>query len=194
MLTTASEQAADRIRIASLHGMSRDGWTRYERGGSSHYDVVMPGFKYNLSDVQAAIGLHQLEAIEARLVRRQAIVDRYDEAFDDLPLVRFAGVPDGDRHARHLYPVLIDPQLTGSTRDDVERRLAEEGVSASVHFRALHLHRYYRERFAFREGQFPNAEFISSRELSLPLSASLSDDHIARVIEVFRRAILGDRA
>ncbi len=194
MLTTASAEAADRIRIASLHGMSRDGWTRYERGGSSHYDVVMPGFKYNLSDVQAAIGLHQLEAIEARLARRQAIVDRYDEAFGDLPLVRFAGVPDGDRHARHLYPVLIDPQLTGSTRDDVERRLAEEGVSASVHFRALHLHRYYRERFGFREGQFPNTEFLSSRVLSLPLSASLSDDHVARVIEVFRRAIRGGQA
>jgi dTDP-4-amino-4,6-dideoxygalactose transaminase len=154
----------------------------------------MPGFKYNLSDLQAAIGLHQLEAIEARLVRRQAICDRYDDAFGDLPLVRFAGVPDGDRHARHLYPVLIDPQLAGCTRDDVERRLGEEGVSASVHFRALHLHRYYREQFDFHEGQFPNAEYISDRVLSLPLSASLSDDQVSRVIEVFRRAIRGEGA
>ena len=194
MVTTASADAADFVRTASLHGMSRDGWTRYERGGSSHYDVVMPGFKYNLSDVQAAIGLHQLEQIEARLVRRQAICDRYDDAFGDLPLVRFADVPDGDRHARHLYPVLIDPQLAGCTRDDVERRLAEEGVSASVHFRALHLHRYYREQFGFHEGQFPKAEFLSDRVLSLPLSASLSDDHVSRVIEVFRRAIRGERA
>lgn len=194
MVTTASADAADFVRTASLHGMSRDGWTRYERGGSSHYDVVMPGFKYNLSDLQAAIGLHQLEAIEARLVRRQAICDRYDDAFGDLPLVRFAGVPDGDRHARHLYPVLIDPQLAGCTRDDVERRLGEEGVSASVHFRALHLHRYYREQFDFHEGQFPNAEYISDRVLSLPLSASLSDDQVSRVIEVFRRVIRGEGA
>jgi dTDP-4-amino-4,6-dideoxygalactose transaminase len=194
MVTTASADAADFVRTASLHGMSRDGWTRYERGGSSHYDVVMPGFKYNLSDLQAAIGLHQLEAIEARLVRRQAICDRYDDAFGDLPLVRFAGVPDGDRHARHLYPVLIDPQLAGCTRDDVERRLAEEGVSASVHFRALHLHRYYREQYDFHEGQFPNAEYISDRVLSLPLSASLSDDQVSRVIEVFRRVIRGEGA
>src|SRR5579862_6226200 len=96
MLTTASGDAADQIRTASLHGMSRDGWTRYEHGGSSRYDVVMAGFKYNMSDVQAAIGLHQLATIEARLRRREAICARYDEAFADLPLVPFAPVPEAD--------------------------------------------------------------------------------------------------
>jgi dTDP-4-amino-4,6-dideoxygalactose transaminase len=154
----------------------------------------MPGFKYNLSDVQAAIGLHQLEAIEARLVRREAIVAQYDAAFADLPLLRFAPVPDGDRHARHLYPVLIDAAHVGRTRDEVEGLLAERGVATSVHFRALHLHRFYRERYGFAPGQFPNAEFIADRELSLPLSASLSDSQVAYVIDAVRAVCGGGRS
>ena len=95
---------------------------------------------------------------------------------------------------RSLYPVLIDPIIAGCTRDDVETQLLEQGVSASVHFRALHLHRYYRERYGFRRGQFPHAEFISDRVLSLPLSASLTDDHVSRVIDVFRRVLGGSRS
>jgi dTDP-4-amino-4,6-dideoxygalactose transaminase len=189
MLTTAQGDAADLIRTASLHGMSRDGWTRYEKGGSSRYDVVMAGFKYNMSDVHAAIGLHQLATIEARLRRRQEICARYDEAFADLPLLSWAPVPQGDRHARHLYPVLIDAEVCGSSRDQIERRLAEDHVASSVHFRALHLHRFYRERFGFEPGQFPHAEFLADRVLSLPLSASLSDEQVDRVIVAFRRAI-----
>jgi dTDP-4-amino-4,6-dideoxygalactose transaminase len=193
MLTTASGEVADLIRTASLHGMTRDGWTRYEHGGSSRYDVVMAGFKYNMSDVQAAIGLHQLAAIETRLRRREAICARYDEAFADLPLLHFAPVAKGDRHARHLYPVLIDPDLCGQSRDQVERRLADDHIATSVHFRALHLHRFYRERYGFQPGQFPHAEFLADRVLSLPLSASLTDDQIDRVIVAVRRAIQGHR-
>ena len=191
MLTTASSEAADEIRTASLHGMSRDGWTRYEDGGSSRYDVVMAGFKYNMSDVQAAIGLHQLATIEARLDRRNAICARYDEALADLPLVPFAPVPEGDRHARHLYPVLIDADIAGRTRDEVERAMAAEGIATSVHFRALHLHRFYRERYGFQRGQFPKAEYLADRVLSLPLSARLTDEQIDRVIAAFRRVMRG---
>jgi dTDP-4-amino-4,6-dideoxygalactose transaminase len=191
MLTTGQSEAADRIRTASLHGMSRDGWTRYERGGSSRYDVVMAGFKYNMSDIQAAIGLHQLATIEARLGRREAICARYDEAFADLPLLPFAPVPEGDRHARHLYPILIDADLCGSSRDEIEQRLADDHVASSVHFRALHLHRFYRERYGFQPGQFPHAEFLADRVLSLPLSASLTDAQVDQVIVAFRRALKG---
>jgi len=189
MLTTASSSVADQIRTASLHGMSRDGWTRYEHGGSSRYDVVMAGFKYNMSDVQAAIGLHQLATIEARLDRRNAICARYDEAFADLPLVSFAPVPAGDRHARHLYPVLIDAERCGRTRDDVEQALAADGIATSVHFRALHLHRFYRERYGFEPGRFPHAEYLADRVLSLPLSARLTDEQIGRVVDAFRRVM-----
>lgn len=189
MLTTESSDVADQIRTASLHGMSRDGWTRYEHGGSSRYDVVMAGFKYNMSDVQAAIGLNQLARIEGRLARRESICARYDEAFADLPIGRFAPVPDGDRHARHLYPVLIDADTAGRTRDEVERAMGAEGIATSVHFRALHLHRFYRERYGFTPGQFPNAEYLADRVLSLPLSARLTDEQIDCVVAAFRRVM-----
>ena len=193
MLTTASTEAADLVRIASLHGMSRDGWTRYEQGGSSRYDVVMAGFKYNMSDLQAAIGLHQLAKLERRLVRREQICAQYDEAFADLPLLSWAPLPAGDRHARHLYPVLIDRDLAGQSRDEVAAALAEAGIATSVHFGALHLHRFYRERYGFRVGQFPHAEFLADRVLSLPLSASLTDEQIARVIAAVRQTLGGRR-
>jgi dTDP-4-amino-4,6-dideoxygalactose transaminase len=189
MITTASTEAADRMRIASLHGLSRDAWTRYERGGSSHYDVVMAGYKYNLSDIQAALGLHQLRAIGRNHARRAEICRRYDEAFAPLPIERFADAPAGDVHAHHLYTVLIDPAVAGQSRDDVGRALEQSGVASSVHFRALHLHQFYRERFGFSRGQFPHAERISDTVLSLPLSASLTDEQVSRVINAFRLAI-----
>jgi dTDP-4-amino-4,6-dideoxygalactose transaminase len=193
MITTASAEAADRMRIASLHGLSRDAWTRYERGGSPHYDVVMAGYKYNLSDIQAALGLHQLKAIGRHHARRVEICGRYDEAFGHLPIGRFAAPPAGDVHAHHLYTVLIDPAVCGRSRDEVGQSLEQSGVASSVHFRALHLHQFYRDRFGFSRGQFPHAERISDTVLSLPLSASLTDQQVGRVIDAFRFAIGGDR-
>jgi dTDP-4-amino-4,6-dideoxygalactose transaminase len=193
MITTASAEAADRMRIASLHGLSRDAWTRYERGGSPHYDVVMAGYKYNLTDIQAALGLHQLRAIGRHHERRAEICRRYDEAFAQLPIGQFVSPPAGDVHAHHLYTVLIDPAVAGRSRDEVGKALEQSGVASSVHFRALHLHQFYRERFGFSRGQFPHAERISDTVLSLPLSASLTDDQVTRVINAFRIALGGDR-
>jgi dTDP-4-amino-4,6-dideoxygalactose transaminase len=190
MITTDSAEAARLMRTASLHGLSQDAWTRYEQGGSPHYDVVMAGYKYNLSDIQAAIGLHQLTAIDRHHATRQAICRRYDDAFEHLPVGRFADVPAGDVHARHLYQILIDPSTcVGRSRDDVARTLDECGIASSVHFRALHLHRFYREKFGFTRGQFPHAERLSDTVLSLPLSASLDDEQVDRVIDAVRLAV-----
>jgi dTDP-4-amino-4,6-dideoxygalactose transaminase len=182
MVTTADGRAAAFIRTASLHGLSRSAWTRYAPGGSAHYDVVMPGFKYNMMDVQAAIGLHQLARIESMYARRSAIWARYDAELARLPLRLPVPVPHGDRHARHLYTVLVD-ESAGVSRDQLQQRLAERGVSTSIHFRALHLHPYYQERFQFTRGMFPAAEALSDTTLSLPLSAAMSDDSVDRVIE-----------
>jgi dTDP-4-amino-4,6-dideoxygalactose transaminase len=181
------------MRIASLHGLSRDAWTRYERGGSPHYDVVMAGYKYNLSDIQAALGLHQLKALGRHHARRAEICGRYDEAFAALPIGRFIAAPSEDVDAHHLYTVLIDPAECGRSRDEVGQALEQSGVASSVHFRALHLHQFYRERFGFTRGQFPHAERISDTVLSLPLSASLTDHQVSRVIDAFRLAIGGGR-
>jgi dTDP-4-amino-4,6-dideoxygalactose transaminase len=190
MLTTAREDWASFARVASLHGMSRNGWQRSAQG-TPHYDVVMPGYKYNMMDLQAAIGLHQLASLEQRLWRRQAIWHRYDEAFADLPLTRPAPVAPGDRHARHLYTVLVDP-ASGWQRDALVEALRCEGISTSVHFKALHLQPYYAERFRLRPGMFPVAESVAARTLSLPLSSAMTDGQVERVVSALR-ALLSAR-
>lgn len=185
MVTTDSAEAAAWIRTASLHGISRPAWARHRQEGPRHYDVVMPGFKYNMTDLQAAIGLHQLAQIEVNHARRAAIARAYDEAFRDLPLGRFDPPAAGSLHAHHLYTVLVD-DAAPVTRDEAADRLAELGVATSVHFRALHLQGYYRDRFGYSRGAFPAAERISDAVLSLPLSPALTDAQVDHVITAVR--------
>lgn len=189
MVTTGDEDAARFIRTASLHGMDRDAWARYTPGHSGQYDVVMPGFKYNMTDIQAAIGLHQLARIDARQARRTAIWDAYDAGLAGLPIGRPAAPAPGTVHARHLYTVRVDEAVAGVTRDELQARLSSRGISTSVHFRALHLHPYYRDRFGLRRGMFPEAEAISDQTLSLPLSAAMTASAVDRVIEALHEAL-----
>jgi dTDP-4-amino-4,6-dideoxygalactose transaminase len=186
MLTTRSAAAAARVRVASLHGMSHDAWARQSADAVARYDVVMAGFKYNMMDIQAALGLQQLARIEAMHARRSAIWAAYDEAFAGLPIVTPAAVEPGTRHGRHLYTVLVDEEGCGRSRDAIAQALEQRGVGTSVHFKALHLHSFYAERFALRRGMFPHAEWISDRTLSLPLSAAMTDEEVDRVIEAVR--------
>ncbi len=190
MLTTGSDAWAKFVRTASQHGISRDGWARYRSGGSPHYEVLFPGYKYNMMDLQAAIGLHQLAGLQARLERRTAVWAIYDEGLADLPLTRPAPVPTGDVHARHLYSVLVTPD-SGWTRDALMARLAEEGIAASLHFQALHLQPYYRDRYGFKPGMFPEAERVSAQVMSLPLGGGTTDEDAWTVVSALRRAILG---
>jgi dTDP-4-amino-4,6-dideoxygalactose transaminase len=190
MVTTTSADRADRLRIASLHGMSRDAWARYAPGACGDYEVVMAGFKYNMMDIQAAIGLHQLAALDARLRRREEIWCRYEVGLGHLPLTLPAAVEPGTRHARHLFTVLVDAAECGMPRAALQSALRERGVSTSIHFRALHLQPFYAERFGFRRGMFPHAELVSDQTLSLPLSAALSDAEVDAVIEAIEDAIL----
>ena len=192
MLTTASDEWAAFARVASLHGMSRDAWARYGPGGSPHYDVVMPGYKYNMMDLQAAIGLEQLKKIDQHRRRRESLWRQYDDGLAHLPIDRPAPVAAGDVHARHLYTVLVGPE-SGWTRDALASALAAEGISTSVHFRALHLHPYYAERFALTRGMFPVAEMVSDCVLSLPLSGGMTDGECARVVDALGRLLLGVR-
>jgi dTDP-4-amino-4,6-dideoxygalactose transaminase len=182
MVTTASAPADEQMRIASLHGLTRAAWQRHAVG-TTGYDVVMPGFKYNMTDLQAAIGLHQLAAIERHLERRRAIARRYDEALADAPIERFAPVEAPSVDAHHLYTILVD------RRDAVAARLAEAGIATSVHFPPVHLHSYYTSRFGYRHGQFPHAERIASRVLSLPFSPALTDAQIDAAIAAVRGAV-----
>jgi len=186
MVTTSDPQAAEWLRTAALHGLSRDGWSRYAKGGSSHYEVLLAGFKYNMTDLQAAIGLAQLARLEEHHARRAAISAIYDASLADLPMTLPAPIGRGERHGHHLYAVLVEPERNGRDRDSVAQQLAEKGIGTSIHFRALHLHRFYADTLGLRAGQFPNAERISDTTLSLPLSAALSDADVERVVAAVR--------
>jgi dTDP-4-amino-4,6-dideoxygalactose transaminase len=187
MLTTPNESLARRVRMLSLHGLSADAWSRYSGEAAQHYEVIEPGFKYNLTDLQAALGLRQLARIEASWERRRAIWKRYDDAFVDLPLeLPPTPVEEFGRSSFHLYSPLLDTDRVPFDRDTLRENLRQRGIGTGVHFTALHLHPYYRERFGYRGGEFPNAEEIGTRTFSLPLSPSLRDDQVDQVIDTVR--------
>jgi dTDP-4-amino-4,6-dideoxygalactose transaminase len=194
MVVTRDPDLADRIRVMALHGMSRDAWKRFSDDGYKHYEVVDAGFKYNMTDLQAALGIHQLARVEANLVRREEIWRRYDEAFADLPLELPPGPAPGDRHARHLYTLRLEEGRLLCPRDRFLAALHAEGIGSGVHYRALSEHAFYRERLGVALGQFPRAEDAGHRILSLPLSAGLSDPDAADVIEAVRRIALAHAA
>lgn len=189
MVTTGDNELADKIKVYALHGLSQDAWKRFSDDGYKHYQVVFPGFKYNMMDLQAAIGLHQLSRVTVTLKRRNEIWQAYNRAFADLPL----GLPAPDDpdtvHARHLYTLMIDPDRCGITRDEFMERLHRRNIGTGVHYVGVHLHPYYRSLYGYRPEDFPNATWISERTVSIPLSPKLSDADIGDVIESVRMAI-----
>jgi dTDP-4-amino-4,6-dideoxygalactose transaminase len=189
MISTPHEKWAQTAKIYALHGLTADAWKRFSDDGFKHYEVTVPGFKYNMTDVEAAIGLHQLARIERWAARRREIWDRYNEAFADLPVFVPEPEQEGTVHARHLYTVLIDTDTFGMTRDRVQNELHKRMIGTGVHYTALHQHRFYQRTLGVREGQFPNTEFIAERTLSLPFSATLSDRDVGDVIEAVRDVV-----
>ena len=189
MIVTDDDRIAGRVKVLGLHGMSKDAWRRYGDDGYKHYQVIHAGYKYNMTDIQAAIGIHQLARIEEYSRRRKRIWDRYDEAFADLPCVLPSRPAEGTRHALHLYTPLIVTEKLGRTRDWVLSALAAENIGVGVHYQPVHTHPYYRKTFGWKVGDFPNAEWIGDRTLSLPLSPALSDDDVEDVIYAFRKVM-----
>lgn len=187
MVTTNHPDFADKIKIYGLHGMSKDAWKRFSDEGYKHYQVVFPGFKYNMMDLQAAIGLHQLARVDENLKRRNEIWQIYNQAFADLPVGRPAPDEPDTVHARHLYTLMIDQDRCGMTRDEFMQRLYKLNVGTGVHYIGVHLHAYYRERFGYRPEDLPNATWISERTVSIPLSPKLTNGDVEDVIEAIRR-------
>jgi dTDP-4-amino-4,6-dideoxygalactose transaminase len=190
MVLARREADAARIRILGLHGMSKDAWKRFSDEGYKHYQVVEAGFKYNMMDLQAAIGLHQLERVESMWRRRQEIWSRYDEALADLPIARPAPPAPDTRHGLHLYTILVEPARAGVTRDAFLEAMTAHNIGVGVHYLAVPEHPYYRERFGWRPEDFPHATRIGRSTVSIPLSAKLTDADVADVIEAMHR-ILG---
>lgn len=183
MVTTHDSALADRIRILSLHGISRDAWKRYTAQGSWRYDILDVGYKYNMMDLQAAIGLAQLSKCDAMRARREALACRYTEALRTLPAFEPPPVPTQSTHAWYLYVLRVNPACLRITRDQVIEQLKSRGIGTSVHFIPLHLHPLYQDRLGYRTGQFPNAESQFHRAISLPLYSAMTNDDADRVIE-----------
>lgn len=192
MVTTQDAAAADRMRLLRLHGIDKDAWKRYSAQGLEGYDMVEPGFKYNMTDLQASLGLHQLARLERNLVIRERHWRAYDEAFATLAAIETpAPASKDERHARHLYTILLRLDRLAIDRQRFIAELRARRIGSGIHFRPVHLHSYYRTKYRLGEGSFPNAESIGARTASLPLSARLSDDDvqdvIAAVSEIARR-------
>ena len=190
MVLTENEEYASQIKVLGLHGMSKDAWKRFGDDGYKHYQVVYAGFKYNMMDLQAAIGIHQLGRIEPYWTRREAIWQRYNDALKDLPVFLPAPPEPGTRHAYHLYTLLLDTDRLRITRDHFLDEMTARHIGVGVHYIALHLHPFYQQSFGYNPGDFPNAEWVSHRTVSLPLSPKLSDNDVDDVIAAVRE-ILG---
>lgn len=189
MATTDDQALADRMRSLSLHGISRDAWKRYTAAGTWRYDIQEPGFKYNMTDVAAALGLGQLGRIDELHARRQAIVERYNGSLQGLPGVVTPSGPDTGIHAWHLYVLRVKSPAGSSNRDALIEGLREQGIGTSVHFIPLHLHSYYRDRFGYQPDDFPVASRAFDEVLSLPLYPSLSNEETVRVAGAVREIV-----
>jgi len=192
MLTGDPELVA-RAKILSLHGLSRDAARRYERGGSWRYEILAPGFKYNMTDLAAGIGLAQLRKLPAFQERRRWIVDRYDRAFGTLDTLRLPVERPGCTSALHLYPIRLQLERLSIDRDEVIRRLDAAGVGTSVHFIPIHLHPYYRDKYGFAPDDFPVAHDAYRRLVSLPLNSGMQDEDVTHVIESVRGVLASAR-
>lgn len=188
VLTNDAEKAA-RIRILGLHGMSKDAWKRFGDEGYKHYYVVECGFKYNMTDLQAAIGLHQLERIERYWNKRKKIWERYLDAFSGLPLGLPAAVEPGTRHSYHLFTIMIDGDATGVTRDEFLDRMTRENIGVGVHYLSVPEHPYYQKTFGWKPPEYPNAMRTGRQTVSLPISAKLTDEDVSDVIGAVKRAL-----
>jgi dTDP-4-amino-4,6-dideoxygalactose transaminase len=193
MVTTENPAAAGRIRFMRLHGIERDAWKRYRDDGSWRYQVLEAGFKYNLTDMQSAIGLVQLQKCDEMRQARERIAARYTEAFSCLDELLVPSICQDRSTSWHLYILRLCPHRLSVDRDVFVQRLKERGVSCSVHFMPLHLQPYYQRAFGYKCGDFPRAEEQYSACLSLPIFPSMTDDEIGHVVRAVRQITLKSR-
>ncbi len=191
MVTTNNAAFAEKLQIYRLHGLSRDAWQRFKVKRLMLSECIYPGYKYNMTDLQASLGIHQLEKLESFLAIRERYAEMFDDAFRDMPEVSLQPRPKGgdDRHALHLYVLILDLTRLRVDRNTILSALRAENIGAAWHYKALHLHPYYRERFGYKEGMFPNAEYVSERILSLPLTPRMTEQDVRDVITAVHKVI-----
>lgn len=184
-VVTRDQTLAEQITRLRFHGIDRQAWNRYSKNGSQDYDIVLPGFKYNMMDIQAAIGVHQLKELDGFIARRNELADRYQEALSDWPQWTLPVRPAYDHlHSWHIYTPLINEDVTQMHRNEFMQAMQENNIGTGLHYRAAHLYPYYRQAFGFKLGDFPHAEDVCERIVSLPLFPSMTDAEHDQVLDV----------
>lgn len=184
-VVTRDAQLAEQIARLRFHGIDKQAWNRYAKNGSQDYEVVLPGYKYNMMDMQAAIGIHQLRALDGFVLRRNQLAERYREALSDWPQWTLPIQPSYDHlHAWHIYTPLINEDAAGMDRALFMQAMKDRNIGTGLHYHAAHLYPYYRQAFGFNPGDFPHAENVGERIISLPLFPSMTDGEHDRVLDV----------
>ena len=189
MILSRSEEDAARLKVLALHGMSKDAWKRFGDEGYKHYFVTECGFKYNMMDLQAAIGIHQLSRVDRYWKRREAIWQQYNEGFANLPITLPAPVEPETRHGYHLYTILIDEEKTGISRDRFLDEMTRNNIGIGVHYLSIPEHPFYQHKFGWQPEDYPNAMRIGRQTVSLPLSAKLTDEDAEDVIMAVKKSL-----
>ena len=189
MITGRNAELIARAKVLALHGMSKDAWHRFGDKGYKHYQVIEAGFKYNMMDLQAAIGLHQLRRVEANWQRRAQIWNYYQQALADFPINRPAAIESNTRHAYHLYTIGIDEKQTGISRDAFLDAMNQRKIGTGVHYLALTEHPYYQQRYGWRPEQTPYATQVGRSTVSLPISAKLTDSDVERIVDAIKKLL-----
>ena len=189
MATTENSEWAERMRMMSLHGISHDAWKRYTKEGSWYYEILYPGFKYNLTDIAAAIGIEQLKKCNEFWETRQRIAMNYAKAFADLQEIQLPSYRDGVQHAWHLFVIQLNLERLKINRNQFIEALREKEIGTSVHFIPLHLHPYYRDTFGYKAEDFPNASAVFDRIISLPIYPKMTEGNVRDVIVAVRQIV-----
>jgi len=190
MILARREEDAARCKVLGLHGMSKDAWKRFGDEGYKHYQVVGCGFKYNMMDIQAAIGIEQLKRVERYWKRRQELWRYYDRALANLPITLPAEAEAESRHGLHLYTILIHEKEAGLTRDRFLDAMTARNIGVGVHYLSLPEHSYYQGAFGWKPEDYPNAQRVGRTTVSIPMSARLTDEDAEDVVEAIREILL----
>lgn len=190
MITTPHKKWAEEMTLLRFHGMSKSAWKRYSKSGTPHYDIERLGFKYNMMDIQAALGIHQLKKLEEFNRIRTFYAQVYNHAFEEFPEIILPKKPDYDHtHSWHLYVMMLDTKKMKIDRDEFIQKLSEENIGTGIHFTAVHRHSYYRKFLTDQRKNLPNANFVSDRVLSLPLYPLMKEKDLWDVIGTVRKII-----
>jgi dTDP-4-amino-4,6-dideoxygalactose transaminase len=189
MLTTNDQQIAEKVQVLSLHGISRDAWKRYSMEGYRHWDIIYPGYKYNMFDIQAALGIEQLKKVDMFWKKRKQIVERYNQAFSDEPALSLLSTAPENKNAYYLYVLVIRTEDLKADRDQIMNAVQAEGVGIGIHFRNIAQHPYYKDKYGYKTGSLPEAEYVSDRVLSIPLFPAMTESEADSVIEAVTKVI-----